>query len=309
MNRCDSWTTDPILQNYKFCNTYRVLDRVSQYLVTEVIEKGPQRPHEVIFRVVLFSTYTSIRTYETLRKKIQPFTWESYNRANYEKVLRQLYDSGVSIYTGAYQKPAPDLGFTENFMNHLAFLEVLMWELPEQLKQAKYMADVFDYLRSFKSMGEFTAYQLILNLSYSNVMNFSDYDFVVIGLGSRSGLRRCFREPIPRSIEVDVVRWMQISQDEQFERLGITFNGLGPGHRPMMLCDIEHTLCELDKYVRKCSDRRKGGRQFHPAGKLGKFRLPKAWSHKSRGLLRIKCPKEARGGWHARVLSILGGLS
>lgn len=269
-----------------------MLDRVSQYIVTEVIEKGPQRRNEVVFRVLLFSTYTSIRTYETLRKNIQPFTWEAYKRVNYEKVLRDLYDNGTSIYTGAYQKPAPELGFAENFMNHLAFLEVLMRELPAQLRDAKYMADVFEYLLTFKSMGDFTAYQLVLNLSYSDVMNFSEHDFVVIGIGSRRGLQRCFRDAIPRSVEVDIVRWMQISQSEHFQRLGINFNGLGPDHLPMMLCDIEHTLCELDKYVRKCINKT-FSRPFTPSGKLGKIRLPKAWSHESRNILRIKSRREA----------------
>lgn len=290
--RCNSWSADPILANYKFCNTFRVLDRVSQYIITEVVEKGPQRREEITFRILLFSTYTSIRTYETLRENIQPFTWKTYKRANYERVLRDLYNRGISIYTGAYQKPAPELGFAENFMNHLAFLEILMRELPAQLRNAKYMADVFEYLRSFKSMGDFTAYQLILNLSYSDVVNFSEYDFVVIGIGSRRGLQRCFRETIPRSVEVDIVRWMQISQSEQFERLGIKFTGLGPNHLPMMLCDIEHTLCELDKYIRKCTNKSMG-RQFGPNGDLGKPRLPKAWSHKSRDVLRIKSQEEA----------------
>ncbi|KAF8558899.1 hypothetical protein OG21DRAFT_1503859 [Imleria badia] len=286
------WTTDPILASYKFCNTFRVLDRVSQYIVTEVIEKGPQRREEVVFRVLLFSTFTSIRTYEALRKNIQPFTWQAYKRTDYEKVLRNLYDKGISIYTGAYQKPAPELGFAENFMNHLAFLEVLMRELPAQLRDAKYMADVFEYLRTFKSMGDFTAYQLVLNLSYSDVMNFSEHDFVVIGIGSRRGLQRCFRDAIPRSVEVDIVRWMQISQYEHFERLGIKFNGLGPNHFPMMLCDIEHTLCELDKYIRWCANKTVG-RSFASSGKLGKMRLPKAWSHESRSTLRIKSQREA----------------
>ncbi|KAG8218724.1 hypothetical protein J3R82DRAFT_4393 [Butyriboletus roseoflavus] len=286
------WTTDPILANYKFCNTFRVLDRVSQYIVTEVIEKGPQRREEVTFRILLFSTYTSIRTYETLRENIQPFTWKAYKRANYERVLRDLYNRGVSIYTGAYQKPAPELGFAENFMNHLGFLEVLMQELPAQLRDAKYMADVFEYLRTFKSMGDFTAYQLILNLSYSDVVHFSEYDFVVIGVGSRRGLQRCFRETVPRSVEVEMVRWMLITQYEHFQRLGIEFKGLGPKCLPMMLCDIEHTLCELDKYIRKCTNKSMG-RAFGPSGNLGKPRLPKAWSHKSRGVLRIKSQEEA----------------
>ena len=270
-----------------------MLDRVSQYIVKEVIEKGPQRREEVTFRVLLFSTYTNIRTYETLRKNIQPFTWQAYKRADYERVLRDLYTKGIAIYTGAYQKPAPELGFAENFMNHLAFLEVLMRELPAQLRGAKYLADVFDYLRTYKSMGDFTAYQLILNLSYSDIIHFSEYDFVVIGLGARRGLQRCFRDAIPRSVEVDVVRWMQTTQYLHFDRLGITFNGLGPNHLPMMLCDFEHTLCELDKYIRKCTNRSAGIRPFVLGGKLGKMRLPKAWSHKSRVVLRIKSQREA----------------
>jgi len=269
-----------------------VLDRVSQYIVTEVVEKGPQQREEVTFRILLFSTYTSIRTYETLRKNIKPFTWQAYKRANYERVLRDLYDNGIAIYTGAYQKPAPELGFAENFMNHLAFLEVLMRELPAQLRDAKYMADVFQYLLTFKSMGDFTAYQLILNLSYSDLMNFSEYDFVVIGIGSRRGLQRCFRDAIPRAVEVDVVRWMQSTQHEHFQRLGIKFNGLGPDHLPMMLCDIEHTLCELDKYIRKCINKTHS-RPFGTNGRLEKLRLPKAWSHESRRVLRIKSQKEA----------------
>ncbi|KAI6047260.1 hypothetical protein EDC04DRAFT_603591 [Pisolithus marmoratus] len=286
------WTKDPILQCHKFCNTFRILDRGSQYLVTEVIEKGSQDLEEVTFRVLLFSLYTNINTYETLRKNIRPFTWSAYKRENYEKVLRRLYAKGIAIYTGAYQKPAPDLGFAENFMNHLALMEVLMEEMPDVLTTAEYMADVFEWLRSFRSIGDFTAYQLLLNLSYSNVMSFSDHDFVVMCVGSRRGLRRCFREEIPRSMEVDLVRWMQSSQDDHFARLRLDFDGLGDQCRPMMLCDIEHTLCELDKYIRKCGQSLKS-RPFMGTGELGEFRLPKAWSDKAREIVRIKNKEEA----------------
>ena len=34
------WTEDKILQEYKFCNSYRVNDRVSQYLLRNVIYNG-----------------------------------------------------------------------------------------------------------------------------------------------------------------------------------------------------------------------------------------------------------------------------
>jgi hypothetical protein len=291
MNDSGRWTDDPILQRYPFCNVYRVLDRVSQYLIAEVIQKGSQAFTELVFRILLFGTFTSVSTYETLQDAIGPLTWSTYKRANYERVLRRLYDDKVSIYTGAYIKPAPDLGFAENFMNHLALIEVLMRDLPEKCQEAEYIADVFEWLCTFKSMGDFTAYQLVLNLSYSKVLNFSDHDFVVVGLGSRRGLQRCFKGQIPRAYEVDIIRWMQLTQFENFSRLKLKFNGLGHNGRPMMLCDIEHTLCEIDKYVRKLSA--PAHRPFRPSGKLAQMRLPKAWSHFARCDLRIKCPKEA----------------
>ena len=178
-------------------------------------------------------------------------------------------------------------------MNHLAFMEVLMQELPDRLSKAEFMADVFDWLRTFKSIGDFTAYQLLLNLSYSDAMNFSDHDFVVISIGSRRGLQRCFGGNIPRSAEVDLVRWMQSSQGHHFSRLGLTLNGLGDEGRPMMLCDIEHTLCELDKYIRRCNNPVQKGQPFRGTGSLGKIRLPKAWCHEDRHTVRIRNKVEA----------------
>ncbi|KAG2135907.1 uncharacterized protein EDB93DRAFT_1254153 [Suillus bovinus] len=270
------WTNDPILEAYPFCNTYRVLDRVSQYLIAEVIEKGSQDPTELVFRILLFNTFTSINTYETLRNAITPFTWSTYERANYERVLRGLYDDKVSIYTGSFQKPAPSLGFVENFMNHLVFMEVLMKKLPMRCAKAEYVADVFEWLCTFKSMGDFTAYQLVLNLSYSNVLNFSDYDFVVVGVGSRRGLQRCFKGQIPRACEVDIIRWMQLTQSDHFSRLKLKFNGLGSESRPIML--------KIGTTPR---------RPFRPSGELPEMRLPKAWTLPARLSLRIKCPEEA----------------
>ena len=32
------WTMDPVMTKYKFTNTYRVLDRVSQFLITNIIK-------------------------------------------------------------------------------------------------------------------------------------------------------------------------------------------------------------------------------------------------------------------------------
>ena len=56
------WSKDPILQAYKFTNAYRVTDRVSQYLIKEVIYKGDQRPEELLFRILLFKLFNKYDT-------------------------------------------------------------------------------------------------------------------------------------------------------------------------------------------------------------------------------------------------------
>ena len=47
------WTEDKILQEYKFCNSYRASDRVSQYLIKNVIYNGKKYSDEdMIFRII-----------------------------------------------------------------------------------------------------------------------------------------------------------------------------------------------------------------------------------------------------------------
>jgi hypothetical protein len=216
-----------------------------------VIKTGSQTPAELVFRVVLFDTFTRTDTWEFIIRKIGAPTWAKYNRSIYEKAFRQAKDNGIPLYTGSFQKPAPKHGYADNFMNHLKALELLMEDdLPGRLVAATHMADIFDWLREFKGMGDFNAYQLLLNLSYTGLANFSDADsFVVVGPGSRSGLRRCFSPDLSRSQELDIIRWMGCTQGDHFSRLGVscTLGPQGSAYHEMQLCDIEHTLCEIDK--------------------------------------------------------------
>lgn len=63
------WTNDVVLKNYKFTNAYRVSDRVSQYLISNVIKKGSQENEEVFFRIMLFKLFNKIETWEYLNQQ------------------------------------------------------------------------------------------------------------------------------------------------------------------------------------------------------------------------------------------------
>ena len=54
MGEKDNLTEDIILREYKFTNTYRASDRVSQYLIKNVIYQRGYTEEDTIFRILLF---------------------------------------------------------------------------------------------------------------------------------------------------------------------------------------------------------------------------------------------------------------
>ena len=247
------WTTDPILHEGRFCNVFRVLDTTCQYMIHYVIYTGSQDPVELVFRVLLFDTFTRMDTWEYLIKKLGALTWENYRQDAYVKVLRKAVASGISVYTGSFQKPSPYLhyGMPQAFHNHLLALEALMEaDLPGRLCGATSMKELYCWLRTFPGMGEFNTYQLLMNLTYTGLGKFTDADtFVVAGKGARAGLSLCFGRGLSRETELKIMQWMQRTQRRQLARLGLSCTLGPPGtlYHELQLCDIEHCLCEITK--------------------------------------------------------------
>ena len=72
------WTTDLIIASNRFTNCYRAADRVSQYLIGEVIYRGSQDPDEVLFRILLFKFFNRISTWELLCSAFGEPTWARF---------------------------------------------------------------------------------------------------------------------------------------------------------------------------------------------------------------------------------------
>ncbi|KAL5524088.1 hypothetical protein ACEPAG_8261 [Sanghuangporus baumii] len=296
------WSKKSVFREYKFCSVFRVADRGSQFLIKEVIEKGgSQEEEELLFRVLLYSSFVRVETYKLLSDTLGPLSWKTYDHAKYARVLLKAADNGDSIYTGAFQKFPPQLGYSHAHENHLALLEIMMSNnLLGQLKECKYMADAFDVIYQFPGSGDFVAFQLLINLSYTPLVNFSENDFVIAGVGAVKGLKKCFSPSDSVSgSESALIRWMTDTQERHFARLGlepaVLSNGNGKDEkRKMTLVDVEHTLCELHKYVRILSSAQGGGgeggygygygkRFTQKTARLARWPVfPRAWAHAAR---------------------------
>ena len=73
------WTADPILREFKFTNAYRASDRVSQYLIKQVIYAGDQNPDELIFRILVFKMFNRIETWELLEESLGGISLAAYD--------------------------------------------------------------------------------------------------------------------------------------------------------------------------------------------------------------------------------------
>lgn len=106
-NSPSPWTLDPILQIHKFTNAYRASDRVSQYLIKNVIYRNdlPSSNEEVFFRIMLFKFFNKIETWELLEQSLGAISFKEYNFERYDSILRQAMLAGRRIYSAAYIMP------------------------------------------------------------------------------------------------------------------------------------------------------------------------------------------------------------
>ena len=267
------WTSNPVLTTYKFTNAYRASDRVSQYLIRNVIYRDdlPDSPREVIFRILLFKLFNKIETWELLEKSFGPITFEDYGFEHYDKALTQAMQDGHRIYSAAYIMPpgSRSFGRVVKHQNHLLLLEHMMQdELPGQLAQARTMKEGFEKLRAYPTIGDFLAYQFVTDINYSEITDFSEMDFVVPGPGARNGLQKCFIDKGGLK-EPELIRLVDDLQEEEFERLELDFQSLWG--RRLQLIDCQNLFCEVDKYARVmhpeiegCTGRKRIKQKFRP---------------------------------------------
>lgn len=242
------WTTDPVLSTYRFTNAYRAADRVSQYLIRHVLYTGEQTPTEIFFRCVLFKFFNRIETWEHLSAELAPLTANTFDPDRYALSLDRLLDSGSTVYSAAYIMPCPPFGHIRKHTNHLRLLALMLeQEAPDRMADVGSFQDVYCILKNYPSLGPFLAFQIAVDLNYSEMIDFSEMDFVVAGPGARDGIRKCFIDTAGLD-DADVIRAVSDLSDSEFIRLGLRFRDLWG--RRLHLVDFQNLFCEVDKYAR-----------------------------------------------------------
>ncbi|NII29397.1 hypothetical protein HB364_30230 [Pseudoflavitalea sp. X16] len=280
------WSNDPILQLHKFTNAYRATDRVSQFLIKEVINKGNQKAEELIFRIILFKLFNKIETWQHLKECLGDISFEAYNFPAYDQALSSIKGRGDAIYSGAYimASAKSTFGFDFKHQNHLKLLELILQKsIFNKIIQARSLEQLYTTLKELPSIGSFLAYQYAIDVNYSTLTNFSEMEFVKAGPGAKDGIRKCFID-LGELSEEDVIKYMTDRQELEFYRLEIVFKDLWG--RPLQLIDCQNLFCEVDKYarlahpdIRGISNRTRIKQKFRPTS-LNKidYSFPLKWN-------------------------------
>jgi hypothetical protein len=277
------WTSDDILATYKFCNAYRAADRVSQYLIRNVIyAPGARSDEDQLLRIVAFRLFSRPATWELLTDAFGDVTVGTFHPGRYGDVLDDAFTQGRKLYTGAFILCANRAyGFERKHRNHLALIDAMMHNgaLPRAVASADSLRNLYEALSAYPLIGPFMAYQLAVDINYSPLCDFSENEWSVAGPGARRGIAKCFVDTGGWD-DARIIRWMTARQHDEFARLGLLFRPLHG--RPLQAIDIQNLFCELDKYARVRfpelrSNRTRIKARFVPTGPLPSPFYPPKW--------------------------------
>lgn len=292
------WTNDEILSSFKFTNAYRASDRVSQYLIRNVIYDADHSIRDLFFRVVLFKLFNKIETWELLRSCLGELSYKHFRFDDYDAVLTKALSQGRRIYSAAYIMPSGGSRYRRKHRAHLVMLSNMMKDdAPQKLSDCQSMKEAFVLLRGYPMIGDFLAYQYVTDLNYSPITNFSEMEFVVPGPGARSGLHKCFSDLASWS-EQDVIRWVSERQEQEFSDRQLTFRSLWG--RRLQLIDCQNLFCEVDKYARVRFPHVKGRSQrerikcrFRPNSEPIEYWFPPKWGINPNGQQSLACKRRS----------------
>lgn len=278
------WTQNEILRVGRFTNPYRAADRVSQYLIRYVIyANGDYSPEDTVFRVLLFKVFNRIETWQWLERAEGRITWTSFEVDNYARHLDDAMAAGLKIYSPAYiMPPVARFGFTRKHRDHLSLLDHMLRDgLSRRVARARSLNEVYRLLVSYPGIGPFLGLQYAVDLNYSELIDFSEMDFIVPGPGAIRGIRKCFPSWDGKDAAA-LIRLCCEAQHREFAKRQLNFQSLWG--RDLQLIDCQNLFCEIDKYSRVAFPnlRVSGGgsrikQRFRPNAPLTKPWFPPKW--------------------------------
>ena len=230
------WTEDEILQTFSFCNVFRELDTVTIWIRQNWRELYPDHPN-LPFAMAMAR---QINWPETLEELGFPEHW---NPERIKAIMQGRMDRGEKVYTGAYMLTGT-LGGTKVEQTIDKILTPL-YENPPPIHHNSLQNTWAEYL-PYAGFSGFMAYEVVTDLRHTkHLENAEDImTWANAGPGAKRGLNRIHNRELKKTIKPDQLL------NEMSELLDISYLYLKKYVPILEMREIEHCLCEFDKYER-----------------------------------------------------------
>lgn len=244
------WTKDPILAAYRFCNVFREDDRVTRWFKDNIREPLGDDGYRQFLAAVVFRWFNKIETGELLK----PLLLGTWDVEEARRLLKDRVASGHTILGAAYMiKSPPGLDKVDGLLQCIDRVEPECGIMSYAIDEETELKAVHEVLCGFPYLGAFMAYEIVTDLRHTSLLNQAPdiMTWASAGPGAARGLCRV------QGLPLGTLRY-QSSSDQQTLIAGMRCllaqsqdPALWPVDWPRWeMRDVEHTLCEFDKYER-----------------------------------------------------------
>lgn len=241
------WTQDRILRDYKFTNPFRQNDRGTVWLTENFVqpwERGelPGGLDILAFNIAWYRMFNWTGTGALLGWKTDWVT------DDVQDTLERALNSGNQVFTGAHiVYSPPGLGKVEAITDVCAEFWKLREQIVERARSTQSLEETYHLLRTVYCVGGFMAYEIVTDYRWTPLLE-DAHDIVTWanpGPGAKRGLQRLGYKSTPDGTAIEAMRdILRISQEPGW---------LWAETPALELRDVEHSLCEFDKYMRVLS--------------------------------------------------------
>lgn len=278
------WTTNPILQEYKFTNVRREHDRQTRYLIDNITNNLTLTLEDKIVNTFLFRAWNNWATLKSfafpypaqalynpeLKDKIRP-RYQTLQQSDPDRLwYNNAYNQGGTKQ--AWKRVNPESPIEKDMPLRPFHVGVWLGEqkIAEQLLKAEDQLEAFNIIKSVRGFADFLAYQVFVDLTYIPEFPFSENEFTIAGPGCKKGLDYIFKNKDGMTYE-ECLFWLrdninfgcqlfykeeldQIEDEKDYPHKNYAplklFNDLPEYDRCMNVMSLENCMCELSKYIR-----------------------------------------------------------
>lgn len=229
------WTTDLVLQQYKFCNVRREDDKVSRWVFDNWLLPNSESG-SIAFAMCVARHFNWP---ETLALIGFPEEW---NPDGVRAKLKEYREKGNKVYTGAYMISTNGVSMDKVDYSIDRVLTPLRASIRNP-KKGDTIQSYVEYLQSFNGFSSFMAGQVVADLKWLEPLkSAADWnEWTPLGPGSIRGLNRLFDRAlgynVPAAQGVRELKMIQAIIQEELEL-------------ELALHNVQNCMCEFDKYMR-----------------------------------------------------------